>query len=171
MLDKIGNEIKGVEKPVKKFLKDFKAFAMQGNVLDMAVGVMIGGAFGKIVSSLVADIFMPVIGLITGGVELGNLFYALNGKQYASVDAATADGAAVLNYGAFLTNVIDFILIALCVFFVVKLISKIMPKKPAAPAVPTRECPYCKTTINAAATRCPDCTSEVTPTIAEAKTT
>lgn len=152
---------------MKKFLKDFKDFAMQGNVLDLAVGVMIGGAFGKIVSSLVGDIFMPLIGLLTGGEEFKGLFFALNGKDYASVDAAIADGAPVLNLGAFLTNVIDFILIALCVFLIVRLIGKIMPKKPAPAAVPTRECPYCKTTINAAATRCPNCTSELTPVAVE----
>lgn len=156
---------------MKKFFRDFKDFAMQGNVIDLAVGVMIGGAFGKIVSSLVSDIFMPLISLLTGTVNLGGLFYALDGNTYASVADATAAGVGVLNYGEFLNNVIDFILIALCVFLVVRLISKVMPKKPAAPAVPTRECPFCKTTINAAATRCPNCTSELTPVKPEASTT
>lgn len=150
---------------MKKFLKDFKDFAMQGNVLDLAVGVMIGGAFGKIVSSLVSDIFMPLIGLLTGGADLSGLFLALDGNHYASVQEATNAGVGVLGYGAFLTNVIDFILIALCVFLVVRAVSKVMPKKPTPPPVPTRECPFCKTTINAAATRCPDCTSELTPEV------
>lgn len=163
MVEKTKNSIKGVEKPMKKFFKDFKDFAMQGNVIDLAVGVMIGGAFGKIVSSLVGDIFMPLIGLVTGGVDLNGLFFALDGKSYASVQAATDAGVGVLNYGAFLTNVIDFVLIALCVFFFVRLVNKLMPKKPAAPSVPTRDCPFCKTTINAEATRCPNCTSELEP--------
>ncbi|MDL2317570.1 large conductance mechanosensitive channel protein MscL [Eubacteriales bacterium OttesenSCG-928-A19] len=157
------NTMKKAGGPIKRFLNDFKNFAMQGNVLDLAVGVMIGGAFGKIVSSLVSDIFMPLIGLLTGGIDLNNLFFALDGKHYVSVQAATDAGVGTLNYGAFLTNVIDFILIALCVFLFVRLITKMMPKKPEAPATPMRECPFCKTQINAAATRCPDCTSEVTP--------
>lgn len=153
---------------MKKFFKEFKDFAMQGNVIDLAVGVMIGGAFGKIVSSLVSDIFMPLIGLITGGLDFSTLFIALDGKHYDSLAAATTANVATLNYGTFLTNVIDFILIALCIFLFVRLMNKVMPKKPAAPAVPTRECPFCKTTINAAATRCPNCTSELTPAQPEA---
>lgn len=166
MLGKIDEKIEGVEKPVKKFLKDFKDFAMQGNVVDLAVGVMIGGAFGKIVSSLVSDIFMPLIGLVTGGVsDLSSLFIALDGNSYKSAQAAIDAGVGVLSYGAFLANVIDFLLIALCVFMVVRLIGKVMPKKPVPAPVPMRECPYCKTQINAAATRCPNCTSEVTPTL------
>jgi len=157
------NQAAEVGKPVKKFLMDLKNFAMQGNVMDLAVGVMIGGAFGKIVSSLVGDIFMPLISLLTGSVDLSNLFFALDGNSYASVKAASDAGVGVLNYGAFLTNVIDFILIALCVFLFVRLIRKIMPPKPAATPVPTRECPFCMISVNAAATRCPGCTSELTP--------
>lgn len=146
---------------MKKFFKDFRDFAAQGNVIDLAVGVMIGGAFGKIVSSLVSDIFMPLIGLLTGGLDFGNLFVALDGKHYVSAQAATDAGVGVLSYGTFLTNVIDFILIAFCVFLFVRLVSKVMPKKEAAPAKPTKVCPYCKTTIDAEATRCPNCTSQL----------
>lgn len=153
---------------MKKFFRDFRDFAMQGNVLDLAVGVMIGTAFGKIVSSLVSDIFMPLIGLLTGGVDLTGLYLVLDGKTYNSAQEALDAGSAVLNYGLFLTNVIDFILIALCVFMFVRAITKVMPKKAEAPAVPTRECPFCKTTINAEATRCPNCTSELTPVEPEA---
>ena len=109
---------------MKKFLNDFKAFAMKGNVLDMAIGVIIATAFGKIVSSLVSDVFMPVIGLITGGINVSGAFYALDGQAYASAEAAKEAGVATINYGAFLQNVIDFVLIALCVFLMVKLIGK-----------------------------------------------
>lgn len=170
MPNKFEETLKGVEKPMKKFLKDFKAFAVQGNVIDLAVGVMIGGAFGKIVSSLVSDIFMPLIGLLTGGTDMTNLFISLNGQHYDTLADATTAGAATLNYGVFLTNVIDFVLIALCIFLFVRLISKVMPKKPAPPAEPTRVCPYCRTTVSAVATRCPNCTSELTPTEPPAKT-
>lgn len=136
---------------MKKFLKDFKEFAVKGNVIDLAVGVMIAGAFGKIVASLVSDLFMPLIGLLTGGIDLTGLFWKV--------------GNAQVNYGLFLTNVIDFVLIALCVFLFVQLVSKLMPKKEAkAPEKPTRDCPYCLTTIDARATRCPNCTAQVEPT-------
>lgn len=149
---------------MKKFLKDFEAFAMQGNVIDLAVGVMIGTAFGKIVSSLVSDIFMPLIGLLTGGLDFSNLFISLNGKSYATLQQAVDDGAATLNYGTFLTNVIDFVLIALCVFLFVKMVTRVMPKKVEAPKEEMRTCPYCRTQISAEATRCPNCTAEVEPT-------
>ena len=106
---------------MKKFFEEFKAFALKGNVLDLAVGVMIGTAFGKITSSLVSDIFMPIIGLITGGLDFSGLFLALDGKSYPSVQAANDAGVGTLNYGAFITAVVDFVLIALCVFLFVKL--------------------------------------------------
>ncbi len=147
---------------MRKFMREFKTFAMQGNVMDLAVGVMIGGAFGKIVSSLVSDIFMPILGLITGGVDFSGLFIALDGKSYPSIEAATALGVGTLNYGLFITSIIDFLLIAICIFAVVKLINKVAPKKPEAPKAKTRVCPYCLREIDARATRCPDCTSELT---------
>ncbi len=145
----------------KKFLSDFKAFITRGNVIDLAVGVMIGGAFGKIVSSLVADLFMPLISLLTGGLNFSGLFISLNGKTYQTIEAANADGAGTLNYGAFLTNVIDFLLIALCVFLFVRLIGVFAHKKAEAPKPEPRRCPYCFDEIDARATRCPHCTSEL----------
>lgn len=148
-------------------MKEFEQFALQGNVLDLAVGVMIGGAFSTIVSSLVSDIFMPIIGLITGGIDFSGLFVALDGQHYASAQAATDAGVGVLSYGAFITNVINFILIALVIFLFVKMVNRLTHKEPAAPPEPTRVCPFCKTTINAAATRCPNCTSELTSVPAE----
>lgn len=144
---------------VKKFIEEFKAFALKGNVLDMAVGVMIGGAFAKIVSSMVSDLFMPLIGLITGGINLGGLFFALDGNAYASMDAAKAAGVGTLNYGVFLQTVIDFLLMALCVFAFVKLVGRVMPKKAPKPA--PHLCPYCQSEISEKATRCPHCTSQL----------
>ena len=146
---------------MKKFFEEFKAFAMRGNVVDMAIGVIIGGAFGKITTSLVNDIFMPLLGIITGGVNFGGLFYALDGNHYASIEAATEADVGTLNYGAFITAVVDFVLIALCVFLFVKLVNKIMPKKPEAPKKPARVCPYCKSEIADDAMRCPHCTSQL----------
>lgn len=144
---------------MKKFLNDFKAFAMRGNVVDMAVGVIIGGAFGKIVSSLVADIFMPLIGMITGGIDISGAFYALDGGTYASAQAAADAGVGTLNYGVFLQNIIDFLLIALCIFLMIKLIARVMPAKAEPPKEEPRLCPYCKAEIHKEATRCPHCTS------------
>ena len=149
---------------MKKFLNEFKAFALKGNVIDMAVGVIIATAFGKITSSLVADVFMPVLGLITGGVNISGAFYALDGQTYASIEAAKEAGVATLNYGTFLQNVIDFILIALCVFVFVKVLNCLKKKEEPAPAAPAKEprlCPFCKTEIHDEATRCPHCTSEL----------
>lgn len=146
---------------MKKFLNEFKAFAMRGNVIDLAVGVMIGSAFGKITTSLVNDLFMPIIGLFTGGTSLNTWFIALDGNKYATAEEATAAGAGVFNYGNFIQTIIDFILIALCVFLFVKLINKLTPKKPEAPKKAPRICPYCKQEIADDATRCPHCTSEL----------
>ncbi len=148
-------------------LKEFKDFVMRGNVLDLAVAVIIGGAFGKIVTSFVNDVLMPPIGLLLGGVDFANLFVSLDGSHYDSLDAAKAAGAATLNYGVFLNTVIDFIIVAFVIFLIVKAANSI--KKPApAPAAPTtRECPYCFTTIHIEATRCPHCTSELKVTKAK----
>ncbi len=143
---------------MKKFFNDFKAFISKGNVLDLAVGVMIGGAFGSIVSSLVNDILMPVIGLILGGFNVSGAFLALDGQTYASQAAAAAAGAGTLNYGMFIQKIIDFLIIALSIFLVVRLMTKLMPKKPAKPA---RKCPYCMQEIDEKATRCPHCTSQL----------
>jgi len=148
---------------MKKFLNDFKAFALKGNVLDLAVGVIIGAAFGKIVTSLVNDIFMPVIGLIVGNVNLSGAFYALDGKVYESIAKANELGIGTLNYGMFLQTVIDFLLMALCIFLFVKLIAKLsFKKKKEEVAAPTpRLCPFCKQAVHEEASRCPHCTSQL----------
>lgn len=143
---------------MKKFFKDFKDFIMRGNILDLAVGVMIGGAFGSIVSSLVNDIFMPLIGLLLGGFNVSGAFFALDGQAYASQEAAAAAGVGTLNYGMFVQKVIDFLIMAFCVFLVLRLMAKLMPKKPAKPA---RKCPFCQKEIDDKATRCPHCTSQL----------
>jgi large conductance mechanosensitive channel len=144
-------------------LKEFKAFVMRGNVLDLAIGVIIGGAFGKIISSLVNDIIMPPIGLLLGKVQFTNLFVDLSGKGYTSIEAAKADGAAVWAYGNFIQTVVDFLIVALVIFLVVRAINRLTVKPaPAAPAAPaTKECPYCLSAIPIKATRCPHCTSQL----------
>ena len=149
-----------------KFIKEFKEFAVKGNVVDMAVGVIIGGAFGKIVSSLVNDLFMPVIGLITGGANVSGMF-ALLGKVPEgeavpkSIEEAAERGIATFNYGNFIQTVIDFILVALCIFLVIKAINKMKKKEEPAPAKEARKCPFCCSEIADDATRCPNCTSEL----------
>lgn len=145
---------------VKKFIKGFKAFAFKGNVLDLAVGVMIGGAFGKIVTSLVNDMFMPLLSLVIGQINLAGAFFPLDGKEYASVDAATSAGVAVFNYGAFLTAVIDFLCTALIIYLFLQAITRMLPKKEEAPPKPEpKRCPYCMGEIDEKATRCPHCTT------------
>jgi large conductance mechanosensitive channel len=146
---------------MKKFFTDFKAFIMRGNVLDLAIGVMIGGAFASIVSSLVNDILMPVIGLISGGFNISGAFLALDGNVYASQEAAVAAGAGTLNYGMFLQKIIDFVIMALCVFLIIKLVAKLITKKPKEPAKEPRKCPFCLGVIDDKATRCPHCTSQL----------
>lgn len=142
--------------------KEFKAFILRGNVFDLAVGIIIGGAFGKIVSSLVNDILMPFIGLALKGVDFTNLFVPLDGKTYASLAAAKEAGAPSFNYGIFINYIIEFLIIALVIFLLVKAINKMMPKPvPPAPAPATKECPFCKTQIPVAASRCPNCTSQL----------
>ena len=150
---------------MKQFFKDFRAFAMKGNVLDLAVGVIIGAAFGRIVTSLVNDIFMPLIGLLVGNINLSGAFYPLDGKiaAYETIEAAAAKGVGTLNYGMFLQAVIDFVLMALCVFLFVKLIAKlsIKRKEEPAPAPAPRLCRFCRQPVHEEATRCPHCTSEL----------
>jgi large conductance mechanosensitive channel len=143
-------------------LKDFKAFIMRGNVIDLAVGVIIGVAFGAVVTSLVKDIIMPPIGLLLGGVDFTNLFISLNGQAYPNLAAAQAAGAPTINYGLFINTVIDFVIVALVIFIVIRAIARLMPPPPP-PASTTRECPYCLTSIPKAATRCASCTSQVEP--------
>ena len=144
-------------------LKDFKAFIMRGNVMDLAVGVIIGAAFGKIVSSFVSDILMPPLGLLLGKVDFSNLFVSLNGEKFKSLADAQAAGAPTLNYGLFINNVIDFLIIALVIFLLIRGLTKLTKKEGVPAEVTTRDCPYCQTTISKKATRCPNCTSEVKP--------
>lgn len=142
--------------------KEFKEFAMRGNVVDLAIGVIIGAAFGKIVSSLVSDVIMPPIGLLLGRVNFSNLFINISGQPYDSLKAAQDAGAATINYGLFINNLIDFIIIAFVLFLVVRFINQLQrPKEEPASAPTTKECPYCFSTIPVKATRCPDCTSQL----------
>lgn len=139
--------------------EEFKKFAMRGNVIDMAVGVIIGGAFGKIVGSLVSDVIMPPIGMAMGKVNFTDLFVALNGKEYATLEAAKKAGAPVLAYGNFMQTVLDFIILAFVVFLMIRQINKMTPEPEPAPE--PRVCPFCKSAIPDDATRCPHCTSQL----------
>ena len=141
-------------------LKEFKDFVMRGNVVDLAVGVIIGGAFGKIVSSLVTDVIMPPIGLLLHGVDFSNLFISLNGQAFATLTDAQKAGAPTLNYGNFINNVIDFLIVALVIFLMIRAINRLQQPAPA-PAPTTKDCPYCFTAIPIKATRCPQCTSQL----------
>ena len=148
---------------MKKFFEEFKAFAVKGNMIDLAVGVIVGGAFGKIVSSLVNGIFMPVLSLLTGGQNVSNLFVQLKNTDtaYATIEAAKEAGVATLNYGLFIQTVIDFLIIALSIFLFVKGLSKLQKKKEEAPAPVVRKCDFCQEPVADNATRCPHCTSEL----------
>lgn len=154
----------------KKFIEEFKTFAMRGNVIDLAVGVIIGAAFQKIVSSLVNDLIMPIIGVITGGSNFNEQFLILRlpqgveKSQINSLKTAAELGVSTFNYGAFITTIIDFLIVALVIFLMVKAINKLnaVKKKEEEPkASSTKKCPYCTTEIALAATRCPHCTSEL----------
>jgi large conductance mechanosensitive channel len=140
--------------------KEFKEFIMRGNVLDLAVGIVIGAAFGKIVTSLVSDIVMPPIGVVLGKVDFSNLFIDLSGAQHPTIAAAKAAGAATINYGLFLNTVVDFLIVAFVIFMVVKQANR-MKRQPAPAAPTTKECPFCHTNIPIPATRCPNCTSQL----------
>ena len=140
--------------------KEFKEFILRGNVMDLAVGIVIGAAFGAIVNSLVKDIIMPPIGLLLGKINFTDLFINLSGTPYASLKAAQDAGAATINYGLFINTIINFIIVALAIFLVVKAVNRM--RKPAPVAAPTtKECPHCFTEIPLKATRCPNCTSEL----------
>ena len=137
---------------------EFKKFAMRGNVIDMAVGVIIGGAFGKIVTSVVNDLVMPPIGKLMNNIDFSNLFISLNGQNYATLDAAKKAGAPVIAYGNFLNSVIDFLILAAIIFLMVQQINKLKKEEPAPEK---RKCPFCKSEIDDEATRCPHCTSQL----------
>jgi large conductance mechanosensitive channel len=140
---------------------DFRKFIARGNVLDLAVGIVIGAAFTTVVKSFVDDILMPPIGRLTGGVDFSNLFMPLDGKHYGSLEAAKAAGAATVNYGLFINNVIAFLIVAFAVFLVVKAYERALP--PEAPPATQKDCPFCAEKVSLAAVRCPHCTSELTP--------
>ncbi len=143
-------------------LKEFKEFAMKGNVLDMAIGIIIGAAFGRIVSSFVGDVLMPPIGLLMGKMDFSNMFINLSDKQFATLAEAKAAGAPTLNYGVFLNTVFDFVIVAFVIFLMVRQINRMRAKPAPAPAVPTtKECGFCASTIPIKATRCPHCTSDL----------
>lgn len=141
--------------------KEFKEFIIKGNVLDMAVGIIIGAAFGKVVTSFVSDVLMPPIGLLLGKVDFSNLFINMSGKTFASLADAKKAGAATLNYGLFLNTTIDFLIVGFAIFLMVRQVNR-MKRQAVAPAPTTRECPFCYTAIPIKATRCPHCTSELT---------
>jgi large conductance mechanosensitive channel len=149
-----------------KMIKEFKEFAMRGNVLDMAVGIIIGGAFGLIVTSLVNDVLMPPIGLLLGNVDFSNIFAVLQaGKTpgpYPSVAAAKAAGAVTLNIGVFINTIINFLIVAFAIFMLIRSVNRLKRREEAPPAAPTtKDCSFCFTTIPIKATRCPNCTSEL----------
>ncbi|MFZ0245306.1 MAG: large conductance mechanosensitive channel protein MscL [Candidatus Binatus sp.] len=140
-------------------LSEFKQFAIKGSVIDLAVGFVVGAAFGKIVTSFTNDILMPPIGLAVGAVDFSNLFINLSSKHYATIAAAKAAGAPTLNVGLFINTIIDFLIIAFAVFLLVKWMNQLVGEKPGPPT--TKECPYCLSAIALGATRCPHCTSEL----------
>jgi len=147
-------------------LKDFKAFIMRGNVVDLAVGVIIGAAFGSIVKSIVDDVLMPVLGLATGGLDFSSHFVLLKAgakmpPPYTTPAEAKAAGAVTLNYGTFLNSVLTFLIVGFCVYLLVRAVAKLYPAHAAPAPPPTKECPYCKRSIPIGATRCPDCTSQL----------
>lgn len=140
--------------------KEFKEFAMRGNVMDMAVGIIIGAAFGKIITSFVNDVLMPPIGLLLGKVDFNNLFITLSSQSFATLEEAKKAGAVTIKYGLFLNTVIDFLIVAFVIFMMIRQINKL--KKQPAPALPTaKDCPHCFSVIPIKATRCPNCTSEL----------
>lgn len=142
-------------------LKEFKSFALKGNMTDMAVGIIIGGAFNGIVNSLVNDIIMPALSIFTGKIDFSNLFIALDGNKYETLQAAKDAGVATLNYGAFISGVLNFLIMAFVVFLIVRWINRL--RKPAQVSAPTtKKCPYCYSDVHINATKCPHCTSDLT---------
>ncbi|TFG72384.1 MAG: large conductance mechanosensitive channel protein MscL [Anaerolineales bacterium] len=137
---------------------EFKKFMLRGNILDLAVGVIIGGAFGKIVTSLVNDIIMPPIGLLLGNVDFTNIFISLSGQKFATLAAAQEVGAATMNIGLFINTIINFLIVGAAIFLIVR---QMTPKPKPAPAPTTKDCPFCFTAIPIKATRCPHCTSQL----------
>lgn len=156
-------DFKKVNEKTKSFWEEFKAFAIKGNAVDLAIGMVIGSAFTSIVNSLVKDIITPLIGALTGGLDYSEWFISLDGSNYATLAEAQENGAAILSYGNFLTAVINFTIVALVIFIIFKkiLVSHKKIEEAPAPEPTEKECPYCMSTINIKATRCPHCTSEL----------
>jgi large conductance mechanosensitive channel len=144
-------------------LKEFREFALRGNVVDLAIGVIIGAAFGKIVSSFVNDILMPPLGLLLGSVDFSNLFLNLSSQHYATLAEAKQAGAPTLNYGVFINTLIDFLIVAFAIFLLIQQINRLTRRSKKAPTPTTKPCPYCLTTVPLAAIRCPACTSQLEP--------
>lgn len=142
-------------------LKEFKEFATKGNMLDMAVGIVLGAAFGRIISSLVGDVLMPPIGWVIGRVDFSNLFFALSETHYASIADAKKAGVPIIGYGVFINAIIDFLIVAFALFVIIKQVNRLRRPEPAPAAPATKECPYCISSIPLKATRCPQCTSEL----------
>lgn len=156
--------VKKIAGKSRGFAGEFREFIMRGNVMDLAIGVIIGGAFQKIVTSLVDDIIMPVVSQLFGGLDFSNYFLALDGNHYKTMAEAEAAGVATLNYGSFITVIINFVLMALVIFILIKCVNRLMDRVKGAQeeADPTeKECPFCKSKIAIGATRCPHCTSEL----------
>jgi len=145
-----------------KFVGDFREFALRGNMIDMAVGIIIGAAFGRVISSFVSDIIMPPIGLFTGRSDFSNKFINLSGRPFATLAEAKAAGAATINYGVFCNALFDFLIVALVVFLLIRQVNRLKREEPVAPAA--RECPYCCSMIPVKALRCPQCTSAIAAT-------
>ncbi|MGN1182302.1 MAG: large conductance mechanosensitive channel protein MscL, partial [Faecalibacillus sp.] len=140
-------------------LKEFKEFALKGNMIDLAVGVIIGGAFNSLVTSLVNNIIMPILSLVTGKIDFTNLFISLDGKSYATLEMAQKAGASTINYGSFITGLINFLIMAFVIFLIVKAMNQLRRPKEETPVAPTTKiCPFCKSEISIEASRCPHCT-------------
>jgi large conductance mechanosensitive channel len=156
--------MKIMEQPIKNvspFFKEFKEFATRGNVIDLAVGVIIGAAFGKVVDALVTNVIMPPLSALTGQIDLSSRFLALSARHFDKIEDAKLAHVPVITYGVFLDTVISFILVAFAVFVMIRLINKLYPKPAAAPVA--KNCPYCVSSIPIQATRCPNCTSQLDP--------
>jgi large conductance mechanosensitive channel len=156
--------MKIIEQPIKNvspFFKEFKEFATRGNVIDLAVGVIIGAAFGKVVDALVTNVIMPPLSALTGEINLSDRFLALSATHYAKIEDAKLAHVPVITYGVFLDTVISFLLVAFAVFIMIRVINKLYPKPVAAPA--KKDCPFCISSIPIQATRCPNCTSQLEP--------
>lgn len=159
--DRINKEsIKKYSKEGAGMFKEFKKFALKGNMIDLAVGIIIGGAFSTIVNSLVNDIVMPIFSLITKNIDFTDWFIALNGKSYDTLPQAKADGAPTINYGLFLSGVLNFLIMSFIVFLAVRWINKLKKPEPAAEPA-TKKCPYCQSDINIQAVKCPHCTADI----------